>query len=322
MITQVANYLKSACAAFMGSGVFVVFESINPCATGSVSYINGVSASGGFGANYADKLDMLQQINTLMQTWLGNWPERAIYVDTSEATTGTDGYAKTDGSYGDGTHIYAYGAMNAAVIIDSAIRSIFPLRNPSLPTNSRNAINGFWTNPTAGLGENIAFTADTGTWSGETYSIDGDEQVITFTCSALSAGIARRIIDITPLIIGAGAIVPVTAGEIYQGRIQYSVSDGKGGQPNIYGIALRPRIYYDDASNEYVLFGQPTVTNSIDWPRMIEHSGQLLTPGIAIKAAMTNSNVTTSTRFQILLYANTTGTTVLRLKNGEFRKVA
>lgn len=322
MILQTSNYLKSACAAFMGSGVFVIFESINPCAQGSASYINGYSSAGGFGANYADKLDVLQQVNSQMQSWLANWRDRAIYVDTSPVFAAADGYAKTNGTYYDGTHGSSYGALPAAQLVDSAIRYKMPLRTAILPGTNRNAVTGFWTNPTSGLGENVAFTADTGTWATETYSIDGDEQIINFNCTALSSGVARRIVDITPLIIGAGAIVPVNAADVMQGRIEYTLDDGAGGRPNVFAISLRQRIYYDDASNEFVAFGQPTQTGSTDHPRMPAHSGALLTPGLAIKAAKASANITASTRLQILIYGNTTGPTRLRLRNGEFRKVA
>jgi lysophospholipase L1-like esterase len=322
MVTQTTEYLKSACAAFMGAGVFVIFESINPAAPASISFINGVTAAGGYGANFADKNDILSQVNALMKAWLASWPSKACYVDTSGATTGTDGYAKVDGSYLDGTHMSAYGALNAALLVDTAIRYKFPLRQTSLPTFNRNAIPGFWTNPTAGLGEGIAFVADTGTWSSETYSIDGADQIITMSCTALSAGVARREIDITPLIIGVGAKVPVTAGDIMQARIEYSLSDGDGGKPNCYGISLRPRIFYDDASNEFTAMGQPSVTNSTDWPRMPSHDGSLLSPGLAIKTALASANILATTKVQLLLYANTTGTTQLRIRNAEFRKIA
>lgn len=322
MIAQTANYLKSVCAAFMGSGIFVVFESINTCARTSASYINGYSSAGGFGANYADKLDILTQVNIELQEWLINWPDRAAYIDTSPVFSASDGYAKTDGTYYDGTHGSAYGALQAAALVDSAIRYKIPRRYIKLPGVGRNAVCGFWTNPTNGLGENIAFTTDTGTWAAETYSIEGDEQIINLNCTALSAGVARRIVDITPLIIGAGAIVPVNAGDVMQARLEYSLDDGNGGNPNAFAISIRPRIYYDDASNEFSAFGQPNQPSSTNWPRMPAHSGYLLSPGLAIKTAKASANITASTRYQIMVYANTTGQTRLKIRNAEYRKVA
>lgn len=322
MTAQTANYLKSACAAFMGSGIFVIFESINTAAQAAATYINGYSSAGGFGANYADKLDILTDVNAEMETWLGHWRDRAVFVDTSSVFSAEDGYAKTDGTYYDGTHGSGYGGLAAALLVDSAIRYKMPPRTVVMPSSVRNAVNGFWTNPTNGLGENVALTADSGTWAAETYSIDGDEQIINFECTALTSGYARRIVDLTPLIIGAGAIVPVAAGDVYQGRALYAIDDGAGGAPNVYGLSMRLRIYYDDATNEYVHFGQPGVTTSTDFPRMPAHSGALLTPGLAIKAGKTNSNITTSTRLQVMLFANSTGLTRIKLRNVELRKVA
>lgn len=324
MISTIVEANKSCAAAFMGSGVFIIAESINPCGPASATYINGISSAGGWGSNFADKQDMANQVNAAMLTWAASWPDLIKHVDTSSATMGTDGYCKTDGTYYDATHVASRGAYDCALLIDAAIRYKMPVRNVTvLPGTGRSAVRGFWTNPTSGLGEGVAFTADTGAWSAETYSISGEDQIINFNCTALSGGIARRIVDITPLIIGASAKVPVAAADVLQGRIEFDLSDGAGGAPNCYALSLRPRIYYDDASNEFVAFGQPNVTNSTDWPRMRLQSGSgLLTPGLAVKAAMSNSNVTTSTRFQLLLYANTIGATQLKLRRGEWRKVA
>ena len=321
MVDQIVGNLMAACAAFMGAGVFVIFESMNTCAAASASYINGYVSAGGFGANAAGKAAIVQAVNAQMRAWLSSWPDRAVYVDTSSVFADSDGYAKTDGSYYDGTHPSAYGSLQAAILIDSAISLRLPRRTPIMPSTARNAVDGYWLGATAGLASGVAITADSGTWAAETYSIDGDQQVINFNCTALASGVARRIIDITPLIIGAGATVPVTAGDIMQGRIEYEIDDGNGGAPAVYAISLRPRIYYDDATNEFVAFGQG-ITNSTDYPRMPAHTGHLLTPGLAIKATKASANILTTTRFQILLYGNQTGSTRVKLRAPEFRKLS
>lgn len=323
MTATIITNLQACCAAIMAGGVFVIFESINPAAPASVSYINGYGASGGFGANAAAKLQMLGDVNTAMAAWLAPYSRRARYVDTSAATTGGDGYAKADGSYQDGTHLSMLGAMAAARLIDGACRDALPWHtNVALPGRSRNAVNGMLIGVAAGKGAGWATAADSGTWAADDWAVSGDRQLVTLTCTALSSGYARRLVTIAPSFVGASTLPALVAGDVIQARVEYEIDDGTGGPPGAYFAMLRGRIYYSDTTNEYTVHGQPTVLTSTDHPRMTAHAGYLMTPGLPIKAAMGNSTITASTQLQLMVATNVLGPTRLALRAAEWRKVA
>ena len=114
--------LQAFVAKVIGAGIPVVFESINTAAPAAATYINGYSSSGGFGASAAAKLTVLREVRAGMQAFLAQFPAYLTwYVDTSSVSDAADGYAKTDKTYYDGTHMSRTGCRAAAVLIDAAM---------------------------------------------------------------------------------------------------------------------------------------------------------------------------------------------------------
>ena len=321
-VTLVAN-LQAAVAAIMNGGVFVVFESINPAAPASITFVNGYSAAGGFGTNAAAKLQAMTDVNNAMRAWLSAYPTRGMYVDTSGATAGSDGYAKTNKTYVDGVHLSAMGARGCAALILDAIKSFFPVRPVvALAPKSRSGVNGMLINATAGKAEGWDVLAETGTWAAEQWSIEGDSQVVTLQCNGLVSGYCRRIITVLPSFIGASTLPVLAAGDILSARVEYEIDDGAGGPPPLYGISIRPRLYYNDASNEFTAGNQAGSQTSTDYPPMPAHRGYLHSPGQAVKAAMSNSTIIAPTALQFQVVGNQTGRTRIKFRGAEWRKIS
>jgi len=328
--STVAGYLQALIDKLLGVGIPVIFESVNPCATSSVSYINGYGASGGFGASAAAKLTEMQSLNAIMESWMTQFPKNiTLYVDTSAATTGVDGYAKTDGTYYDGTHLSRIGCMAVAKAIDVAIRDYFPIkRGQRIKGIYPNGINRSFLSPSSGRAANFnAITVDNGTATA-TYQIvedaDGDLcQEYNVTVTGLGGSTCRMFFGMIPDWAGASPFFSLAAGDVLQAAFDYTIDDGAGGQPIVHEVYGRGRIFYDDASNEYTQHGAIAVTTSTDFPVISDsESGKILTPRLAVKAALASANMLGTTTLQCHVISNQLGTFRLRIKNPQWLKVA
>jgi hypothetical protein len=103
-----------------------------------------------------------------------------------------------------------------------------------------------------------------------------------------------------PVLIGFLILLLVlfalAAADVVQGCVDYTVDNGSGGAPIVSHFYSRPRIYYDDATNEYVGIGNVAQLASTDYPALAAaESGRLLGPRIAVKSAKASANMTSST---------------------------
>lgn len=328
--STVVGYLKAAIDKIIGAGIPVIFESCNPAAAAATSYINGYSSAGGFGENAASKLAEMQAGNAAMKTWLAQFPSNiALYVDTSTVTTSADGYAKTDKTYYDGTHMSRMGCFAAANIINSASLPFFPIKSGQrVKCISPNGINRSFLSPTSGRAANFsAIVVENGTATA-TYQIVTDEdgdlcQEYNVSVTSVGGSTFRVRCDMLPDWVGATPFVTLSAGNILQGAFDYTIDDGSGNAPIAYNVYGRCRIYYDDASNEYTQHGSVAQTASTDFPAITgAESGCILTPRLAVKTAMASGNMTAATSLQCHVIGNQTGTFRLRIKNPQWGKVA
>ena len=322
--------LQALAAKVIGAGVPFIFESINTCAASSVSYINGYSAAGGFGASASTKLATLAAVRSGMQTFLDQFPRTlARYIDTSSVSDAADGYAKTDQTYYDGTHMSRKGCWPAAVLIDSGIIDIFPRRTGiGLNLAYPNGCNVALLTQSSGRAANysaIAMDNGSGTCTYETGTdANGNYyQQYNVTISALTTGYFSARFDVLPDWVGASPFYTLAAADVMQASIDYTIDNGSGGAPIVHSIRARPRIYYDDASNEYISIGSIAQTASTDYPAMsAAESGRCICPRRAVKAAMASSHMTASTAIQVNVFGTATGTFRLRLYNAQWAKVA
>ena len=328
--TTVVSNLKLLIDKIIGAGIPVIFESCNPAAPTAVSYINGYASSGGFGASAAAKLAEMQAGNLAMQAWLSTFPSNvALYVDTSSATTATDGYAKTDQTYYDGTHLSRRGCMAVAALINTAMEPYFPVKSGQrlkLPTP--NGMNRSMLNQSAGRAANFsAMVAEAGTATA-TYQCVTDAsgdlcQEYNVTVTALSTGSVRLRFDMLPDWVGASPFFPIVAGDIMQAAFDYYIDDGANGSPIAFTCYGRGRIYYSDATNEYTDHGSVAQTASTNAPRIsAAETGKILIPKLAQKAAMGSANMLVATSLQLNVLGNLTGTFRLRIKNPQWGKIA
>lgn len=322
--------LQAFAAKVMGAGIPFIFESINTAAPSAVSYINGYSVTGGFGTGAAAELVALQEVRAGMRAFLAQFPERlAMYVDTSSVSDAADGYAKTDQTYYDGTHMSRKGCRAAAVLIDEAITPYFPRRTGiALKLLYPNGLNFSMLTPSSGRAANFsAIAADTGSMSA-TYEVGKDDdgnyfQQYNITVTALASGYFKARLNILPDWVGGSPFFALAAGDVMQASIDYMIDNGSGGAPIVSHFASQPRIYYDDATNQFVATGGVAQAASTDYPALVAaESGRLLAPRIAVKAAMASANMTASTAIEFNLYGNKTGSFRVRVSNPQWAKVA
>lgn len=330
--TTIAN-LKLALDKIMGAGIPVVFESINPAAVGPASYINGYASTGGYSATSnqgeADtRLAITQAVNSAMQSWLATFPSNiALYVDTSSVSALVTGFANS-ASYADGTHMSRIGCRASAALIDNAIATYFPRKyGQALDLIYPNGINRSFLSPSSGRASNFsAIQAEAGTMT-STYEIGVDEYGdavqqynVTVTALASSRFIAR--FPMVPDWMGGSPFFTLAAADVMQAAFDYSIDNGSGAAPNAFQVYGRQRIYYDDASNNYADHGPNAAPNSTDHPAMGVERGRIITPRLAIKAAMASANIITNTELQCYVHGNSTGSFRLRIKNPQWAKVA
>lgn len=325
----VVGYLKAAIDKIIGAGIPVVFESCNPASPAAASYINGYASTGGFGANAAAKLAEMRAGNTAMKAWIEQFPSNlAIYVDTSSVTTAADGYAKTDKTYYDGTHLSRRGCRAVAELISHAIDPWFPVKTGQrIKLATPNGMNRSMLNQSGGRAANFSAMAVEAGTATATYQCvvdaDGDLcQEYNINVSALAAGVFRVRFDMLPDWVGGSPFFQIAAGDILQAAFDYEIDDGVGGAPIAYQCYGRARCYYDDASSEYTDCGSVAQTGSTDFPRMSMEIGHVLTPLLAQKAAMGSSHMLPATALQCLVFGNLTGSFRLRIKNPQWGKVA
>lgn len=324
--------LKELVSACVGSGIpATVLEAINPCAAAAASYIGGMPLAGGWGANAALKAQMAREINSVMKEWMVGFADYARFADTAPLLTAEDGFAKADKTYADGTHFSALGSRISAPIISEAITDLLgpPSRVQLLDVGYRNALNaGMYGNTSGRVDGFQAMQNEAGTSTAE-YSIVFDEdgdlcQQVTITTTDIAAGIARPRLDWTPLFYGASAAIQVSAGDVLQGSITYSIDGGSSGSRPAAGLVVcRPRIFYDDATNEFSQFGLPNGSITSGVPRMpAMRNASLPALRMPVKATKSSANMQNTTAMQILLYVSELGTTRIRMKMPVWKKVA
>ena len=321
--------LKAFAAKVIGAGLPFIFESINTAAAASATYINGYSSSGGFGASAAAKLVEIAAVRSGMRTFLAQFPSNlAVYVDTSSVSDASDGYAKTDKTYYDGTHMSRLGCRAAAVLIDAAIARLFPRRvGTGLKLAYPNGMNFAMLTPTSGRAAQFsAIQADSGTMTA-TYEVGQDDdgnwfQQYNVTVTALASGYFACRCEVLPDWVGSGFFA-MAAADVVQCSVDYMIDNGSGGAPIASNFTARQRIYYDDASNEFTQIASVAQPASTDYPAIAAaESGRCITPRQAVKAAMTSANMTVSTALQFMVYGVSTGSFRLRLYNPQWGKVA
>jgi len=330
--TVIAN-LKDIVNRIVGAGIPVIFESINPCATGSISYINGYSAAGGYGASFAAKQASQIAINAAMQAWLAQFPGNiALYVDTSSVSTAADGYAKADKTYSDGTHMSSIGTMSAAALINTAMLPYWPLRyGQRLKPLYSNPTNRSMLTPTTGRAAKFSAIANESGTATATYSVVVDDegdlcQEYNVTVSALASGASVQRFDILTDVTGATPILSLVAGDVVQGAVDYYIDNGDGGAPIAANVFARLRMYYDATYNTrttvYTSHGGTTgaALGSTDHPALpAAERGKLLTGAVALDTDSTH--LTVSSALQVYLFCNQLGTYRLRVKNPQCCKV-
>lgn len=328
--STIVGYLKALIDKITGAGIPVIFESVNTCAASSASYINGYGSAGGFGASASTKLATLQSVRSSMKSWLDAFPQYlARYVDTSSVSDASDGYAKTDKTYYDGTHMSRLGCRAAAVLINSAIQDLFPQRiGIPLKMPYPNGVNFSMLSPSSGRASNFnAAIFDSGTGSC-TYATGNDAngylyQEYNVTIATLGSSYFAVRLEIVPDWIGVSPFFTLAAADVMQGGVDYYVDNGSGGAPIVSHMYARPRIYYDDASNNFTSMLGVAQLASTDYPALVAaESGRMLAPRLAVKAAMASSNMTTSTAIQCVFSGVSTGSFRVRLSNPQWGKVA
>lgn len=328
----VVGYLQALIDKIVGAGIPVFFESINPSAAGAVTYINGVSAAGGYGSSHVDKAAVLVETNAAMSVWLSGFPSNvAMYVDTSSVTmdSSNPGYAVADNTYQDGTHVSAKGGVPMAAIIDDAITPFFPRRQgQAIQSLYPNGCNRSFLSPTSGRALNFAAIAMESGTATATYEIvldaDGDLcQQYNVSVSALGSGYFSARFGILPDWVGATPFWTAAAGDIMQASADVYCDNGNGMAPIVFYCYARQRIYYDDASNEYATVGGVAAVTSTDYPYPAAAiSERLLTPRLAVKAAKGSSTMLSTTALHIYAVGHSTGSFRMRIKNPQWCKVA
>jgi len=335
----VYGYLQALITEFLGAGIFVVFESTYTCAKGPATYINGYSSSGGFSstttpAEYNARLAEMQACNALMQTWLAGFPGRALYVETNATLAASDGFAKTDGTWYDGTHLSQVGCRIAARLINIALAPYFGsgLVGKPLKLLSRNAVNDACITVSSGRAAGYSAGAtETGTLA-YSYQVVQDasgewcqEYTITNTTAAGTA--ARARLEIVPSFVGAGTYPVLAAADQLQASVQVYADNGAGGAPPVHTIFARARVYYNDATNEYAQAGGIAQQGSTDHPGYSQaETLRFVLPRRAVKAAMSNSTIIAgagpATALALIVCMNQPGTVRLRVKRAAWGKVA
>jgi lysophospholipase L1-like esterase len=321
--------LQALADKVVGAGVPFVFESTNTAAAAAASYINGYSSGGGFGASAASKLAELRSVRDGMRSFLAQYPASlAVYVDTSAVSDGADGYAKTDQTYYDGTHMSRRGCRAAAAVIDGAISGLFPRRpGVGLKLAYPNGMNYAMLSPTSGRAARFSAIAVDGGTATATYEVgrDGDGnyfQQYNVAVTALASGSFAIRCDVLPDWVGAG-FYALAAGDVVQCAVDYMVDDGSGGAPIVSHLMARQRIYYDDATNEFTQIGNVAQIGSNDYPAFDgAESGRCITPRQAVKAGKSSANMLSQTALQFIVYGTRTGTFRLRLFNPQWTRVA
>lgn len=326
--------LQAMINEFLGAGIFVAFESIYTCARGPASYINGYASSGGFSATtnqteYEARLAVMQSINASMSTWLAGFPGRAVFVDTNSTLAATDGYAKTDGTFYDGTHISQVGCRAGARVMNTALAPYFGTGMAGKPLSglSRNALNDACITVVSGRAAGFSAGATEAGTLAYSYQVVQDAagdwcQEYTITNTTAAATAARARLDLVPTFIGASTVPILAAGDLMQGAVDVYVDNGAGGAPALHTVYGRGRIYYNDASNEYSQTLAIAQLASTDHPPFSQaESFRMITPRRAIKTAMTNTNIIANTAFSVFVCMNQPGTVRVRLKFVTWRKV-
>src|SRR5690606_23466352 len=156
-----------------------------------------------------------------------------------------------------------------------------------------------------------AIAADNGSMTA-TYEVGQDDagnyfQQYNITVTALASGYFKARLNILPDWVGGSPFFALAAGDVMQASIDYMIADGSGGAPIVSHFASQPRIYYDDASNQFVATGGVVQAASTDYPALAAaESGRLLAPRIAVKAAMASANMTASTAIEFNVYGVST----------------
>jgi len=330
----ILGYLQAFADKVMGAGIPFVFESINTAAAAAATYINGYSSTGGFGSGAATELANLATVRAGMQAFLALYPPHlAFYVDTSSVSDASDGYAKTDKTYYDGTHMSRLGCRAAAVLVDNAIKPYFPRRvGNALKLAYPNGCNYSMLTVSSGRAANFnAMVAANGSGSC-TYEVGRDSdgnyfQQYNVTVTALASGYFQMRFDVLPDWAGASPFYTLAAGDVMQGSVDYYIDNGSGGAPIVSHFLVRPRFYYNSgASNENTSIANVAQAASTDYPALTSaESGRCIGPRLAVAIGKASSDMDTTgtpTAIQVAVYGVSTGSFRLRLFNPQWGKVA
>lgn len=330
----ILGYLQAFAAKVIGAGIPFIFESINTAAAASATYINGYSSAGGFGTGAAAELVALAEVRAGMDAFLAQFPDYiAMYVDTSSVSDAADGYAKTDKTYYDGTHMSRIGCRAAAVLIDSAIYGYFPRRvGLALKPTYPNGCNFSMLTVSSGRAANYnAMVAANGSGTC-TYEVGQDDdgnwfQQYNVTISALASSYFQMRFDVLPDWAGASPFFTLAAGDVMQGSIDYLIDNGSGGAPIVSHFLVRPRFYYNTgASNENTSIANVAQAASTDYPPLAAaESGRCMAPRLAVAAGKASSDMDTTgtpTAIQFAVYGVSTGSFRLRVFSPQWAKVA
>lgn len=323
--------LQAFAAKVIGAGVPFIFESVNTAAAAAASYINAYTSAGGFGSSASTKLANLAAVRSGMQTFLAQFPsDVARYVDTSSVSDGSDGYAKTDQTYYDGTHMSRKGCRAAAVLIDAAIVDLFPRRvGLGLKLAYPNGMNAAMLTPSSGRAAQFsAIQMDSGSGTC-TYAVGTDAngslyQEYNATITALASGYFAARFDMLPDWVGGSPFFTLAAADVMQASLDYAIDDGAGGAPIASSLTVRPRIYYNSgASNNFTAVALVAQTASTDYPALVAaESGRCVAPRLAVAALKASVDMDATTAIQMVVYGVRTGSFRLRVSSPQWGKVA
>lgn len=305
--------LQRLCLEIMKGGKHCVFEAINPITTAVAGYMT-----------YQPVID---QVNTLMQAWLANFPIQAVYSDTTVLLKGTDGYANPAYYAVDGIHFNRLGAYQAGKKLAQDCRTLLPKRNGAFFGGDATAPNLLSLTP--GFPANTQFNAvEIGTAS-IVQSSGQDENGVYYEWViqplTLAAGYFRARCELS---INFQTSLPpsysVAVGEIVESTTILQVDDGAGGGSSAYNVELRQRYYHGSTFNDWggIVGGVPTQNDSLIPEKLLVRAH---TPRMQITTPSVAANPASGVGFQLqALVESATLNQVIRVRmyNPQVRRVA
>ena len=222
------GYLSALCTEAMKGGKVVLFESINPVNTPV--------------ASYAAVQVIIDATNALMQTWIAQFPDAAIYIDTATQLK-LNGYANPAYYQTDSLHFSQPGAYFAGKILATAARSLLAKRVgafPAVDSKSPNLLN---------LVSPSTFSiVETGTASAVTVTngqdASGYYSDFTWTPATLTSGECRVQVELAANFLTSSVpYYALTGQELLQASARIVCDNGSGSAPSAYAVSMRQRFY-------------------------------------------------------------------------------